>query len=106
MRNIQFSPYMHRGRIQSQGGGLEDSTPWAQQDPLTHSTGISLSHALEAMPNKTERNLRVDAHARARAFMDAAKLAGGVAETRKTYMVKGDRNRRVDIEIHKGVAFK
>jgi len=97
---------MHRGRIQSQGGGLNDSQSWAKQAPLDHSTGISLSHLLEAMPNKKEKKLRVKAHAAARAFMDAAKLAGGVGVTSKTYVVKGDPHRRVDIEVRKGVAFK
>jgi hypothetical protein len=97
---------MHRGRIQSQGGGLNDSKPWAQQVPLVHPTGISLSHALEAMPSKKEKKLRAAAHASSRAFMDAAKLAGGVGVTSKTYMVKGDTDRRVDIEVRNGVAFK
>jgi len=97
---------MHRGRIQSQGGALNDSKPWAQLAPLDHSAGISLSHALESMPTKKEKKLRAAAHASSRAFMDAAKLAGGVGVTSKTYMVKGDPHRRVDIEVRIGVAFK
>lgn len=97
---------MHRGRIQSQGGGLNDSKPWSQQMPLDHPAGIGLSHSLEAMPSKKEKALRKLAHKRARAFMDAAKLKGGVGVTSKTYMVKGDPQRRVDIEVRKGLAFK
>jgi len=84
---------------------LNDSKPWAQQFPLDHPTGISLSHALEAMPGKKERQLRAPAHANARAFMNAAKLAGGVGVTSKTYMVKADPHRRVDLEVRNGLAF-
>lgn len=97
---------MHRGRLQSQGGGLNDSKPWGQQVPLKHKTVIGMSHALEAMPSKKEKKLRAAAHAASRAFMNAAKAAGGVGRTSKTYMVKGDPHRRVDIEVHEGLAFK
>jgi hypothetical protein len=96
---------MHRGRIQSQGGGLNDSKPWSQQAPLDHPAGISLSHALESMTGKREKALRKLAHEKARAFMDAAKLNGGIGVTSKTYMVKGDPHRRVDIEVRNGLAF-
>lgn len=97
---------MHRGRLQSQGGSLNDSKPWAQSTPLKHNTAISMSHALEAMANSKEKKLRVNAHAKSRAFMDAAKAAGGTGPTSKTYMVKGDPHRRVDIEVHNGNAFE
>jgi hypothetical protein len=85
---------------------LNDSKPWAQQLPLDHKMGIAMSHALEAMPSKKEKKLRAAAHASSRAFMKAAELAGGVGVTSKTYMVKGDPHRRVDIEVRDGVAFK
>lgn len=97
---------MHRGRLQSQGGPVNDSEPWYQQKPLTRNKGIFLSHQLEAKPTKAEKKLRVDAFNNARAFMDAAQKKGGVGVTSKTYMVKGDPHRRVDIEVRKGLAFK
>ena len=97
---------MHRGRIQSQGGGLEDSKPWAQPGALAHASGVRMSVALEAQPSSKERKLRAKAYAAARKFMDAAKTAGGVGRTSKTYMVKGDPHRRVDIEVQLGIAFK
>lgn len=95
----------HRGRIQSQGGDVNDSKPWAQEHSLDHPTGIDLSNALEGMASEKEQKLRKSAHANARAFMNAAKLAGGVGVTSKTYMVKGDPHKRVDIEVRKGIAF-
>lgn len=97
---------MHRGRLQSQGGGLNDSKPWAQPAPLKHKTAIGMSHALEAMASSKEQKLRAVAHTKSRAFMHAAKAAGGTGPTSKTYMVKGDLHRRVDIEVRNGKAFE
>ena len=96
---------MHRGRLQSQGGGVNDSKPWAQPAPLMHKSAIGMSKALEAMASKKERKLRANAHKKSRAFINAAKAAGGSGPTSKTYMVKGDPHRRVDIEVHDGEAF-
>jgi len=58
------------------------------------------------MPTKTEKKLRSVAFNNARAFMNAAYKKGGVGVTSKTYMVKDDPHRRVDIEVRKGLAFK
>jgi hypothetical protein len=97
---------MHRGRLQSQGGPVNDSEPWNQNKPLTRNKGIFLSHRLEAKPTKTENKLRSNAFSNARAFMKAAHKKGGVGVTSKTYMVKGDPHHRVDIEVRLGLAFK
>lgn len=97
---------MHRGRLQSQGGGLNDSKLWVQPRRLKHNTAIGMSHALEALANSKEQQLRVAAHAKSRAFMDSAKAAGGGGPTSKTYMVKCDPHRRVDIEVCNGKAFE
>lgn len=96
---------MHRGRLQSQGGGLNDSKPWAQPAPLKHKSALGMSHALEAIASRKERKLRVDAHNKSRSFMNSAQAAGGTGPTSKTYMVKGDPHRRVDVEIRDGQAF-
>lgn len=96
---------MHRGRLQSQGGGMNDSKPWSQAVPLKHKSAIGMSLALEAMASHKERKLRTDAHKKSRSFMNNAKAAGGTGPTSKTYMVKGDPHRRVDIEIRDGMAF-
>lgn len=58
------------------------------------------------MSSRKEKTLRAAAHASSRKFMDAAKFNGGVGVISKTYMVKGDAHRRVDIEVRKGLAFK
>lgn len=96
---------MHRGRLQSQGGGLNDSQPWAQQTPLKHKAAIGMSHALEAMASPKENKLRANSHNKSRDFMNCAKVAGGTGPTSKTYMVKDDPHRRVDIEVRDGEAF-
>lgn len=96
---------MHRGRIQSQGGGLNDSKPWALEAPLDCTVAIMMSHELEALASRREKKLRADAHRKSRAFMNAARAAGGTGPTSKTYMVKNDPHRRVDIEVHAGQAF-
>lgn len=64
-----------------------------------------MSHSLEAMAGRKERELRVNTHNKSRSFINAAKAAGGTGPTSKTYMVKGDRHRRVDIEVRDGLAF-
>jgi hypothetical protein len=96
----------HRGRLQSQGGGINDSQPWAQKNPLTLNSAINMSNALEAMASPSEKILRTSAHAKSRKFMTAAQAAGGVGVTSKTFMVPNDRHRRVDIEVRKGIAFQ
>lgn len=98
---------MHRGRIQSQGGPVNDSEPWNQEKPLTRNKGMFLSYRLESKPSSTEKKLRFQAFSDSRAFMNAAQKKGGVsAQVSKTYMVKGDPHRRVDIEVRAGLAFK
>jgi len=64
-----------------------------------------MSNTLEAMASHKERKLRADAHKKSRSFIDAARTAGGTGPTSKTYMVKGDPHRRVDIEVRDGKAF-
>ncbi len=96
---------MHRGRLQSQGGPVNDSEPWAQPLALKYGKAIKLSNKLEKKANAKERKLRVDAFSDARRFMQRAHAAGGVEGISKTYMVKGDPHRRVDIEVRKGKAF-
>ena len=96
---------MHRGRLQSQGGPVNDSQPWAQTEPLEHKSAITMSNPLEGMASRKEHKLRVSAHEKSRSFIDAAKAAGGTGPTSKTYMVKGDPHRRVDIEVRNGLAF-
>ncbi|MGK0366830.1 MAG: hypothetical protein ACI85O_003907 [Saprospiraceae bacterium] len=37
----------HRGRVQAQGGGLEKSESWSQDEPLSKEDGLSLLEKLK-----------------------------------------------------------
>lgn len=97
---------MNRGRIQSQGGGIEESESWRQEKPLQAFYAHVKTNSLELRHSKVEKELRKVSFNKARNFIDAAKNSGGVTHpVSKSYPVKGDKNRRVDIEVHEGVAF-
>ncbi|WP_226565055.1 hypothetical protein [Shewanella chilikensis] len=97
---------MHRGRIQAQGDGLEESESWNENTPLTHAEGLEKKADLKNKLPRRELNVRADAFNKARTFIDRARDAGGVtAEVSKTYMVKGESQKRVDIEVRAGKAF-
>lgn len=96
----------HRGRIQAQGGNLEESEAWSQDKPLTLEEGLILLEKLkEKLPNK-ELLLRQTAFDKAKDFIEQAGENGGIdAQVSKTFRVKGTRDIRVDIEVIKGTAF-
>ena len=48
----------HRGRVQAQGGGLEASESWSQDEPLTAKQGRTLLQQLKAKLSKKERRER------------------------------------------------
>ncbi|EKJ5338149.1 hypothetical protein ACTHEL_004581, partial [Vibrio parahaemolyticus] len=97
---------MHRGRIQAQGHGLEESESWAISSPLSHADGLAKKAALKGKLSRRELTDRNDAFAKAKKFIDSAQRAGGVsAQVSKTYMVKNDTQKRVDIEVRSGDAF-
>lgn len=97
---------MHRGRIQAQGDGLEESESWSENTPITHSVGLAKKEDLKNKLSRRELNLRADAFNKAKKFIDRAGDAGGVtAEVSKTYMVKSEAQKRVDIEVISGEAF-
>lgn len=94
----------HRGKIQAQGGNLEESEAWAQDRPLTLNEGLTLLDKLKAkLPNK-ELLLRQTAFDKAKEFIEQAGENGGIdAQVSKTFRVT--RDIRVDIEVIKGTAF-
>ena len=102
---IVLNTYVHRGRIQSQGGGINDSEAWHEPVPLPLKRGIAMAGALEARLSRTELQLRTGAFQKARRFMSNASQNGGVGPTFKTFMVPKDPSRRVDIEVRSGLAF-
>jgi hypothetical protein len=89
-----------------QGGGINDSEAWTLTRPLEANEGRAKLLALQARLPFRERMMRLKAIADANAFIDKCEVAGGVsAQVSKSFMVSGDRNRRVDIEVISGVAF-
>lgn len=104
-RNIQGPE--HRGRIQAQGGGYEDSEAWALDRPLTAAEGEAMLNTLVArMPPKEFRARRI-AIDDARLWIRRVAAGGGVrAEVRMSFNEPNAKaGERVDIEVRKGIAF-
>jgi len=95
-----------RGRIQAQGGGVEKSQPWNRATPPTVSEGLKMVDDLEASLTKAERKARQKELDKARKFIRDAGKAGGIdAPVSKTFLAKGTKDVRVDIEVISGKAF-
>ncbi|GAC1475310.1 MAG: hypothetical protein NVSMB9_27520 [Isosphaeraceae bacterium] len=97
----------HRGRVQAQGGGVEESEPWTQDDPLLVADGQQKLVVLRDKLIPVEQAFRHGAFLDAHRFMERAADAGGArAGTKKSYPQPTRKDqRRVDIEVHKGLAF-
>lgn len=96
----------HRGRIQAQGGGFEDSESWSQEDPPTSDEGLTFLQRLIAKIPKPEFLKREKEFGKAEKFIKQAGDNSGVdAKVSKTFKVKGTKDVRVDIEVLKGTAF-
>jgi hypothetical protein len=96
----------HRGRVQAQGGGTEQSVPWAQRTPPTAIDGQRMLDELAALLTDAELQARRDAFVQAREFINRAAQAGGVGPMKKSFPRKPVRGGiRVDIEVQKGIAF-
>ena|ERR1700730_2778851 len=94
----------HRGRIQAQGGGTEKSVAWAQPDPPTENDMLGLCDRLERQLNTREKKVRELALLELRRFIQAAAKGGGLsAQVRKSFLVRGSKDIRVDLEIIKGM---
>jgi hypothetical protein len=59
-----------------QGGGINDSEPWAQSFPLEAEEGRAKLLALETRLPFRERVMRLNAIAQANAFIDKCESAG------------------------------
>lgn len=94
----------HRGRIQAQGGGLEASETWNQDEPLTKQEGLSLLARLKSKLTPEEREQRRKSFDDAERFIDGAR--GGLnAPQRRSFLSTPGKGLRVDIEIWGGTAF-
>lgn len=95
----------HRGRFQAQGGGLEESEPWDEPRPLQALTGHILLSGLRFKIPTREATIRRDSFLKAHRFIDSAASSGGVGPCKKSFVVRGSRDQRVDIEVQSGLAF-
>lgn len=104
-------PQKHRGRCQAQGPNkgvaIEESVPWAQEEPPTADKGHSMLNQLGAKLSDVERALRDLAFERAHKHVDDLAKAGGKDAVHKASFPMPARRdgRRVDIEILSGKAF-
>ena len=96
----------HRGRIQAQGGGLEKSEAWSQDQPLSLKQGLALLARLVAKLTATERADRDKPIQKAERFIKTAGKSGGVfVPIFKSFLAKGSKDKRIDIEVRSGKAF-
>ncbi len=96
----------HRGRVQAQGGGLEESESWSQSKPPTVAEGLSLLQKLRNKITKSQLLERITEFLKAEKFIEQAGRNGGVdAKVSKTFKKKGTKDIRVDVEVIKGTAF-
>jgi hypothetical protein len=99
----------HRGRIQVQGGGLENSRSWTQDAPRTKADGLADLVSLKGELSKTALKKRTQAFADAADFIQKTNYTGPPKLSRsfrdpEVVNEKGDE--RVDIEIITGTAFQ
>lgn len=97
----------HRGVIQAQGGGYQDSESWARPMPVSVSEGLSmLDRLVQRMPKRVfkARNIAIE---RARLWIIRVSSVGGAQAFRtRTWQNPGSKKgERIDIEIREGRAF-
>lgn len=95
----------NRGRLQAQGKGLEKSSPWATNDNITKMIGGNHLNTLRNSLTPSELSERTNAIEKVRQVILSAPLYG-ISPMKKSYPNSLlDKSVRIDIEIHKGVAF-
>lgn len=96
----------HRGRFQAQGGGIEESVAWAQENPPTVAEGLSMLLELSNLLTPAERQKRSELFQKAREFVENAGRQGGIdAAVSKSWTARGRGGIRVDLEVWLGKAF-
>lgn len=99
-------PPKHRGRIQAQGGGLEESEKWARDTPPSWEEGLEIVEKLKKKLPKKELENRKELLDKAEQFIKAAGKKGGVsAQVSKKIQKKDSEDVRIDIEVIAGIAF-
>ncbi len=95
----------HRGRIQAQGGGTEESEPWARATPPRFSEVMRLIDRLEARLTPRERKIREKGFAQLRRAVEQAVRAGGIwARCIRSFPQPPLGDIRVDLEVITGRA--
>jgi hypothetical protein len=94
----------HRGRIQAQGGGLEESEPWSQDTPLTKAEGLTLLSRLKNKLAKSDLEKREKAFEKAERYISNAHGIDAVKK-KSFYASKKNKSIRVDVEVLGGQAF-
>lgn len=100
------NPIFHRGRIQAQGGGAEESEPWALCEIPCKSDGHIMVGALKMKLSNEALKQRRRAFDKAEKFIDRAPAYGWDVSTQSYAECPPYRDVRVDVEIKKGKAFK
>ncbi|MEM9887691.1 MAG: hypothetical protein AAF849_17480 [Bacteroidota bacterium] len=93
----------HRGRWQAQGGGLEESESWAQDEPLSKEDGQQLLNQLKEKLSKKDLKDREKLFEQAERFVNNAQ--GVDAPFSHSFRSRKKRGVRVDLEIKAGRAF-
>ena len=70
----------HGGRIQAQGGNVEESRNWDQATPLLATTGYAHLESLKSAIGKREAELRKEGFAQARRYIDRMLALGGTEQ--------------------------
>ena len=94
----------HRGRIQAQGDGLEESESWSQDKPITKAEGLTLLNQLKSKLTKSDLEKREKAFEKAERYINNASGIDAVKK-KSFYSTRKDKSVRVDIEVLGGRAF-
>ncbi|TAH20150.1 MAG: hypothetical protein EAZ08_07085 [Cytophagales bacterium] len=96
----------HRGRIQAQGGGVEKSESWAQDEPLSLESGLGLVDHLKSQLTKKELATREEAFDKLAKLVNKNSKNGIDAQVVVSFYVdENTTDERVDLEVRKGKAF-
>ena len=96
---------LHRGRVQAQGSGTEKSEAWAQNAPPSESEMLQKCDSLDRQLTLSEARDRAERFQRLRTYIRNAAQCGGVcAPLKKSFLKRGSRDIRVDLEVITGMA--
>jgi hypothetical protein len=98
----------HRGRVQAQGGGTEESESWAESRPPTVTQVLAIVDLLEGKLTPKQKRDRAEPFADVRRYVQKAGRAGGLwahpRPHRKSFPKRGSADIRVDLDVLRGRA--